>query len=56
MSQNKGVMRAMTVKWNFRNEPTPEYCETTVFFSPDSFWKLPIAHSNVEFFLRQIEH
>ena len=33
MSQNKGVMRAMRVKWNFRNEPTPEYCETTVFFT-----------------------
>ena len=37
----------MRTRWRFRNEPTPEFSETPVFFSLKSTWKLPMGHPNV---------
>ena len=44
----------MRTRWHFRNEPTPEFCETLAF-SLKCTWKPPMGHPNVEVFLRQIE-
>ena len=46
--------RRMRTKWYFRNEPTSEFSETPAF-SPESTWKPPMSHPNVEVFLNQIE-
>ena len=44
----------MRLKWHFRNDPTPYFKETPVF-SPESTWKPPKGHPNLEVFLSQIE-
>ena len=44
----------MRTRWQFRNEPTPEFSETPVF-SLKSTWQPPMGHRNVEVFLSQIE-
>ena len=44
----------MTLKWHFRNNPTPYFNETPVF-APNSSWKPPKGHRNLEVFLSQNE-
>ena len=44
----------MTLKWHFRNKATPYFKETPVF-APNSSWKPPKGHPNLEGFLSQIE-
>ena len=44
----------MTLKCHFRNKPTPYFKETPVF-APNSSWKPPKGHPNLEVFLSQIE-
>ena len=46
--------RRMRLKWHFRNDPTPYFKEAPVF-SPESTWKPPKGHPNLEVFLNQIE-
>ena len=44
----------MTVKWNFRNEPSQGFSETPAF-KVKSSWKPPNGHSIIEVFLSKNE-
>ena len=50
----EGFCRRMTLKWHFRNAPTPYFKEKPVV-APKSTWKPSKAHPNLQAFLSQIE-
>ena len=47
--------RHMRIKWHFRNEPSDNFSERPAF-SPESSWKPPLGHPNLEMFLSQVEN
>ena len=51
----KGFCRKMCLKWNFRNEPTPEFI-TTPAFNPKSTWKPPNVSPSLKPFFNLAEY
>ena len=46
--------RAMGIKWYFRNDILPNFCENPAF-TPKSKWKLTKGYLSLEVFLSQIK-
>ena len=46
--------RQMRIKWHFRNEPSDNFNEIPTF-RPESPWKPPTGHPNLEVFLSSVE-